>query len=426
MRAPTIRLTGPELTLYVLIAALFWLLRTWYWDITSEEVFSDMSDFQYMANCIVHHFCFWWNDFFQTYSPPTVAVLRATQMVLFGESMLAWRIFSATILFSGVVWLALEIRHLRFGRVLGPLLFASVALSKPSIFWSLKLSREGVGEAFTYLTIAGILFALRNRNAWSAMLAGGVMIAGVLVRGSAAPLVILIPLYLLLDGRSSNPARRRATLAGWFLFGMMLVWSPWLIRSYRLYGAVVPLSTQAPYAFFWDLGFVTITLEDGSTITTSAATLQDEAPKNFANDYEASVYANRLVRLWIAEHGAKLPAIMWNRLLHTVSEREVHLTQVPRDRLLPEPVNFALIDKSELFVALGLVGYLFALALSPRYLLFLLAATVPWVNAGILVGYGRMLEPSLTVILFGNVAGLAGLIALVRRRSASTAKVDLN
>jgi hypothetical protein len=105
---------------------------------------------------------------------------------------------------------------------------------------------------------------------------------------------------------------------------------------------------------------------------------------------------------------SQLPAITLSRVHRTVYDRSIYLTKVSRQNLYDNFIDYLLIDKTPYTVVSGLLGLLVLGRLYCSELLFLFAAaTVPWLSAAVIVGYPRMLEPAIPMILFGNVAWFA-------------------
>ncbi len=238
---------------FVCAAALFWVLRVWYWGSVTEPLFADMEDYDRIAHGILARGEFGFDSFFRSYTAPTVPLMRAIQFALFGESLDSWRIFQGVILFSSLLWCAKEIVRVSGSRFAGLALVVSVAMSKPSIFWSFKYSREGIAEGFTYLTVATVLYAVRRRSGLSFFFAGIATMVGIFVRGSAIPLLGLLVAYFLfqafLHRKHSRQARLFVLGSAAFLVGALVVWVPWVARSVALYGEPVFLTTQGSYAF---------------------------------------------------------------------------------------------------------------------------------------------------------------------------------
>lgn len=401
-----------------LFTLLFWSLRIGYWSSVTELPFSDMANFEQVSQQVAQSGNFAWSEFWQTYSTPTLFAMRAFQLSIFGDDLLFWRLFQTLLLWGALIWLALELNRLTDRPWLSLLLIAAVALSKPSIFWSLKLSRESIHEMFTYATAATFLFMLRKEKWWAQMLFGVVLMANVLNRpNSLAILPLAFAIYLTvgyLEARrqgtvpsfwSLGQARRYAAAFASILVGVALLWGPWIVRNYRIYGEVVPLSTQAPYSFLWDLGRIEVRLPDNTVVATDVNELQATAPQRFKTDLEASRYAGKLTAAWLREHYREVPGHILRRLEASIAIKVEFLSKVSRTQLFGNPIDrIVLIDKSALGVVFGCLGllllpllYPFGLAIVPA------AAIVPWLTGAAIVGYPRMLDPSLPLIMFGNL-----------------------
>ncbi|WP_150526428.1 hypothetical protein [Roseibium sediminis] len=400
-----------------LFTILFWGLRIAYWESVTELPFSDMANFESVAHQVAQNGDFSWSQFWQTYSTPTLFAMRALVLTLFGDELIFWQFFQTTLLWCALVWLSLELRRLTGSSWLAVLLIAVVALSKPSIFWSLKLSRESIHEMFTYATAASFLLMLRNERWWAQLLFGLILMANVLNRpNSLAILPLAFAAYVAVDYLRAR--RNEGTTTFWSFaeirrlvriftlvtVGVMLLWGPWIARNYSIYGELVPLSTQASYSFLWDLGQIKVRLPNDTVVVTDVNELQATASENFKTDLEASRYANQVAWAWIRENYLELPNHIMRRLKASVTIDVEYLSKVSRTSLFGNPIDYTiLIDKSALGVILGCIGLLvlplrygFELAIIP------VVAVIPWLTGAAIVGYPRMLDPSLPLIMFGS------------------------
>ncbi len=405
---------------FALVSVLFWILRIVYWNNNTEPLFSDMLDYDGVAHAVLSSFSFKFNDFWWTYITPTVPAMRAFQMLLFGESIRAWQFFQATLLFVGLLWLCFEIYVVSSKLWLSFFLFLFVAISKSSIFWSLKLSRDGVNEVCLYFACASVLSCLRSQSLLRAFMAGVFVCAAVHVRGTyifALPFLFL--LFFICVPTSAVVERRKLFISRSLLFclGLSVIWGPWVVRNYRLYDRVLLLSTNSPFIFFWDMGPVSVTLPDGSKKTFTSQSLQQEVAERFPNDYEASVYGDTLVKSYIKENLTSLPTLLVNRVLRTIDDPDVHLTKLSRGVLFEDSwIDNMLLDKSILLILSGSLGLIFIAPLFGRELVTLpLLSILPWLNTAIMVGYARMLESFIPLLLIGNVFIVAGIVSTARR-----------
>lgn len=412
----------------VLFAVIFWSLRLSYWSTVSEEPFSDMANFDQVAHGIAANWTFDWSPFWKTYTTPTLPTARAVQIVLFGDTLTSWRLFQTTLTFTASLWLAYEIYIISGSRVLAFGLLFAIALSKPSIFWSLKLAREGFHEMLVYALSACFLRSARTRKPIACLTTGVLTAALFLNRANSLP---LMPVAALLVGLSFWPWASARDRAKWgtmvialiaFSSGVALLWTPWIIRSVKLYGEPVLLSTQGPYGLLWELEEITVSLEGGRKVTTDVNRLQQEATIQFPTDLAASKYAREVAVAWVRDNLNKLPTITLGRIRRTIYDRSIYLTKVSRQNLYDNFIDYLLIDKTPYTVLSGLLGLLILGRLYRWELLSLFAAvTVPWLSAAVIVGYPRMLEPAIPMILFGNVAWFALLYRATTHSRASVA-----
>jgi len=400
--------------LLMLFAFIFWTLRVCYWSTVSEEPFSDMASFDNVGHGIAASWTFDWSPFWKTYTTPGLPIARAFQIILFGDTLTAWRLFLATLTFTATLWLAYEIYLNSGSRALAFALLFAVALSKPSVFWSLKLAREGLHEMLVYALSACFLFSVRTRRPMVLVPFGMLMAALFLNRANSLPLLPIAVLLIAIsfstyDGTTNRAKRHRLVFVLIaFSLGVGLLWIPWIIRSWNAYGEPVFLSTQGPYGVLWELGEITISLEDGRKVTTDVNKLQQEAPTRFSTDLAASKYAGEIALAWLRGNVNKLPVVALSRVRRTVYDRAIYLTKVSRQNLYDNFIDSLLIDKTPYTVFSGLLGLLLLGRLYRWEFVFVFAAaTVPWLSAAMLIGYPRMLEPAIPIILFGNVAWVA-------------------
>ncbi|MCB2185649.1 MAG: hypothetical protein KQJ78_04485 [Deltaproteobacteria bacterium] len=410
---------------FLLATGLFWGLRASYWAITTEVPFSDMSNYQTIATGILQHGDFSQSDFWRSYRTPTTPLLRALQMALTGPSLTAWQWFLATLTFLSLAWLAWEVGALTRSRYLALALVLTVALAKGSIFWSYKLSRESVAEPLVYLGLAAMLAALRRPRPWLFLLAGAVNLAAALNRPNA---FVTVPLFAaglagawLWARRGSagpNPARGKALAWGLaaFLLGVVLVWSPWLVRNWRIYHRVVPFSSQGPFSFLWDLGRFRVELPDGRVLVTDAREVRAQVMREFPSDMAGADYAQELGRLWLAQNWRAYLRLLPGRAWAGWYGDQINLTRVSRRELFPAWWNAWLPDRAPGLLFLGLAGLVaLGLAYGPRLWLLPVMGLTPWLATLPFLGLPRMLEPSVPLLLFGVAAWPAVGLALWRR-----------
>lgn len=403
---------------------LFWTLRVYYWSLVHEAPFSDMADFESIALRVLDGWSFEHSPFWRSYRPPVLPILRAAVMAVCGrdEQLVAWHYFLAALTCATALWMVREVA-LASRQWIGVALFLVIALSKASIFWSYKIASEGPSEAMLYASIAGSLRALRLARARDFFWAGALYAITLQTRPIFVVLLVLGPFLMgalvLLRAPDARAGVLRCGVA--LAAGVFLLWAPWLVRSYRLYGHVVPLTTQGPYTFLWEYGAVTIRLDDGTVVTKTVGELQQEAEARFPNDYEAAQYDQHLALLWLAQHPGYYLETLGRRVVQTMTDHDEPLSRVPRRTLLPRPLDHVLLDKSLLTFTSGVVGMIVLAVLFPPLFVVPLACLASWAFGLMSLGYPRIVEPILPLVLAGNLGWLALLPAVashVARRGA--------
>ena len=402
----------------LLASALFVGLRISYWSIVSEEPFSDMADYLSIAKRVLHQGSFNHDSFWQSYKPPTLPVLGAGVFWLAGsEDLLNWRVALGALTLLGVLWAAYEIAKVTNRHWVGLLLLVVVALSKSSIFWSLKFASEGAAEMLSYWSISLFLFSLRTKRAGAFFILGLVVMAAVLNRPQSLP---ILPLYFLLAifllaKRGRDLATRRSknvyVLSSAFILGVSVCWAPWLARSWKLYGHVLAFSSQGPYSFLWELGSVS----NRAGIVTDVTQLQKEAPKKFANDYEAEEYAQEFVSAWLSAHYFDYPELIFSRIGRSFNEQGIDLSKVSRSALFSSDIDGVLLDKDHAIALSGIAGLIVLIFYHLELGVLLISSLAPWLFGALFISSPRLLEPYIPIILFGNCAWLL-LISSIRRR----------
>jgi len=411
----------PIRLLFLLGCLTFWGIRVYYWSITVEEPFSDMADYVRIAHGILTAFDFGHGAFWQSYKPPTMPLLLAVDFRFFGlDNMIAWRVTQTAFLFVALLLLCRELVQSTRTPWYAVTLIWIVALSKSSIFWSYKPATESMSEAFLYLAAAATSWAVRRRSAVAFGLVGFVYVVTLLLRPQFLPvlplLLVGLAVWAWFDGRSW---RAKSRFAICFLLAAAAVWAPWLVRGMMLYGNPVPVSTQGPYSFLWELGAVTIREPDGSAEKRDVHQLLAEAPQRFDNDYQAMVHANRFVAQWLRDKGRSYPTLIISRAKRSLVEKEIFLTHVSRSELLPPLFNRFLIDKHATLLIAGVLGLLVMATMVPMGFLPVAAISIAqWLMGAAFMGEARLAEPSLPLFLFGNVVWVVLLFRLARHLTA--------
>lgn len=402
---------------------VFWILRVSYWLSIDEAPFSDMMDYYKISRNVWENFAFGHDPFWQSYKPPGLPILAAPLVGLFPDvvGLWAWRIVETLGVCVAALWLASEIGGATRSKTLGYLFFATVALAKSSIFWSYRFSTESLTECCTYLVLATFLRACRASRRvsplWS-MALGALSIGVALVRPNMVVILGIMPaglvLWILLQGERRLSAFCAVVCS--FGIGVAILWSPWLARGYRLYGAPVPFSTQGPYSFLWELGEFTFTDPQLGPRQVNERALKREAFVRFANDREAAALAQEAGRQWLQSYGVWPFVNLYGRRLASMAiQKEVSLAKTPRHVLFPDAREWLLVDKNLAALVVAGAGMLCAVWMfGSRLLVVVLAALLPNFLSAVFMGLPRMAEPVLPLILFFAVIPVWGVCVLIR------------
>lgn len=415
------------------ISAQFWGIRVLYWTQISEAPFSDLRDYVDVGRNIYEHFFWGASPAYPTYFAPTTPAFIALSMLIGGEAGYEWvfRFLVQGITFAGIILLALEIIRVTQCRYFGYALLVIVALCRPSVFWSYKTGTEPVSEALLLLTIALALRALRTHGWRSAMLAAMTGTALGLGRPQFLPAVFLMGLTLALwIGRTGSPDSRR--ILGFapmpsirqglaFGIGMLIVWTPWVVRNYQITHDIVPLGTSGAESFLWEFGgsaigrqtYTSLTLSDGSVVTEFGRLALRRRVAHLPTDFERNKQMQLVAKAWIAANWRDLPALALARLIHYTRARGASgLTVVSRERLFGEKdppdsftisrvLNALLFDKSAATSWITVAGGLIAIiTLRGAGLILANMAIVPAITAAFVVSIERAVESMISLQLW--------------------------
>ena len=423
----------------IFISLLFWYLRTKYWAENVEAPFSDILGYIATGENIATRFFFGQDDGHPTYLTPVTPSLIAIAKLIWPTGYdIVFRFLVQTILFVAALRMVRELRLLTGKAWIGISFLLIVAICRPSIFWSLKLSTEQVGEAMLYATLATGLATLRTRSLGWAAACGFFAICLGLNRPNFLPSVMLIPACFLFAafanrGRSWREERSRygswirsfagaataaldrrsLAMAAAFLLVFFGVWSVWLGRNIINYGAFIPTSSSNSQVVLWEYGgapikvgrYDSLTMPDGTKFSNFGSIMNEV--ERYSPDYNNSKYLWTLARAWYAANWTDLPRLFMWRLKELVTNRGASgLTALPRDHLFfvrtPNYNNpftpiawkeLLLLDKEPLICFAGLIGLLVFLRTfpGPGALLFALAV-VPWFATAAVIGYTRAIE----------------------------------
>ncbi len=390
-----------------------------------------MADYLAIARRVWCCFTFEHNSFWLSYKPPGMGFISAPFVGPFeGETGLwIWRIASTVFLGGSAFWLSRELSKLFNSERLGMLFLLVVALSRSSIFWSYRFSTESLSESLTYLVLAAFLrFMARGpaRSGLQALLLGCASITLALVRPNMVPYLALIPLGLGLEWLRVRSVSfgRLAFLGAAFSIGVMVLWSPWLLRGYRLYGKPVPFSTQGPYSFLWEAdGFIYVDPELGER-NVNVDMLQVEAPKRFKTDAEAAQLASLAGKQWLEQRGYyNFAWLVAERIKKMIDIRGITLAKTQRDILFADSRDVPLIDKSEPVFLAALLGALLGSVVF-GVVFFTLAAMIfsPIILSACFMGEPRMLEPLIPLLVYLVLVAAFSAYTLASRRKVTAAQ----
>ncbi|UGV25856.1 hypothetical protein E0H22_09250 [Rhodopseudomonas boonkerdii] len=442
-------LRKPELLTLLALAAMFWGTRILYWLQISEAPFSDLLDYVNVARNIYTHFFWGENPSLSTYYAPTTPAFIALSLVIGGEAGFEWvfRFLIQCLAFASLLLLCIEIFLLTRNQHHAYALLIVVALCRPSIFWSYKLGTETVSEALLWLTMAAGLRAIRTKGWQAAMFAGSAGLALGLGRPQFLPAVLLMGLTIVLcasfNGRIASPRiagllPRTALRQGFaFAVGVLIVWSPWLVRNHRITHNIVAVGTSGTDSLLWEAGggpigrqtYTSLALSDGTVITEFGLPALRQWVAHLPTDYERKQRLQLVVDAWLRANWKEFPELVTKRLLLFASQRGPSaLTTVSRERLFGEAdrpawarmtraLNVILFDKSTATSWIALAGAaIAALTLGGAGWVLATMAIVPAIVAACVIGIERSVEPLIPLQLWLAFFAMATAFAWLRRR----------
>jgi len=148
------------------------------------------------------------------------------------------------------IWATLAcVRQLGFGRPAAIAAGLVVALDPLAIYWVTEVMTETATTALVAvfcLLVVAVVGCVRP----------GLRVVGWTVVGALAAATLLtrpdvglgaVALAAVVLASSPGSARLRGAMCAAFVAGGLLVWGPWIVRNYRLSGALVPLTTHGGY-----------------------------------------------------------------------------------------------------------------------------------------------------------------------------------
>jgi 4-amino-4-deoxy-L-arabinose transferase-like glycosyltransferase len=170
--------------------------------------------------------------------------------VTFGRHLFLPVLLAQSLVGVGTVWCAAMLARELFGETAAIIAAILTAIYPYYVVHDTALQETSL---YTFLTALAVLLLLRVRRSGSTFTAVGAGLAlgtAVLTRANLAPFALFAPLWLAFSGGSyAVPWRRRFWIATVCASVGVLTVSPWLVRTYRLTGAVT-LTTETGF-FLW-------------------------------------------------------------------------------------------------------------------------------------------------------------------------------
>lgn len=402
--------------IFLFSSLLFWGLRLFYWSQNYEKPFSDIADYVRIGMSVYQNWDFTFSPpFWLSYKPPVMPLIIALYFFLRGSFDLdLWPLFQTIIVYLSLLWLVYEVQIVTKRWNFSLFLLLVTALSKGSIFWSFKAATESLSEGFLYLLCAIFLASQRKVSFYVPLVF--ICVAAFLLKPQFMMAISLtFILYSYLEYKrflfTSNYFKRMSV----FLLIGFLLWLPWGIRTYQLYGHPVLTSTQGPYSFFWELGNFEYRDENGTVKQTHINEIQREAPKVFINDYEAMVYWNKVAQQWIRNNIKSYFLLINNRIQNSVKDKQEYLSTLDRNQLYNNVLDQILISKTNFNVIMSIIGLVMLVLTWPQLLPLLLFPLSFWIMGCLFLGYARILDPCLPLFSFGLIAFLDRIYSFLNK-----------
>jgi hypothetical protein len=450
---------------FVALCAAFWILRIYYWKTNIEAPFSDMADYVAVADNILESFTFGHPRGPTFHTPVTPSLIVISKLISAVHFHSVFQFLTQLLAFVGVLALAREIRLLTGQTFLALALLGIVAICRPSIFWSLKISTEPVCEALLYVTSALTLTTLRTQRLSLSLAAGMCCLLLGLNRPNYLPGILLVFLAILVRARTvqlSDAERskswrslrifgltlglRQMALPALFLCGFLGLWSPWIARNYINYGVFLPTSSSGYLSVISEQGgapirigrYESLKLADGSEFSNFGTGNLFEVWQKLPTPVERSRFTQMLASAWLAENWTDIPrATLW-RLRHMMLNRGADgLTKLSREDLFRSPsmgaqfpyqdpawINVLLLDKTPTACLLSLVGLIFLLVRFPCAGLALTGLLfVPWIAAAAVIGAVRPVESLIAVDIWLAFFGVSTFVGDMLGKPIGPAKI---
>jgi len=400
---------------FLAFSLIYFAIRVTYWITVDETPFSDIADYVRIGQQVADHWDFaHTRPFWLSYKPPTMPLFLAAYFKLRNSFNLDfWPLFQTIFHFCSLLFLLIQLQKLKDGFLISCTCFFVFALSKSSVFWSLKPSTEYLSESFLLFLCAFTIYTENQKKILYFFILGVATMAAILLRPQFIPTLLVIsvfPIFLSIK----KPEKIKMIFA--FLLGGFLTWAPWGVRTYRIYQHPIFTSTQGPYSFLWELGTIRYIDATGEIKNTDVTQLQEDADKAFRNDYESMQYAKKMSMDWLKNNLVAYLNLIPFRIWNSISDTSEALTQVSRNNLLPKWANWVFIDKSSFLVVTGIIGLVLASLLNPQMWPICLLPISQWLMGVAFLSYPRIIDPALPFIYFGNFVFLILIRNFARRK----------
>jgi len=398
-------------------------------------------------------------------TPVTPSLIAISKLISAVHFHTVFQFLTQLLAFVGVLALAREIRLLTGQNFLALALLGIVAICRPSIFWSLKLSTEPVCEALLYVTSALTLATLRTQRLSLSLAVGVCCLLLGLNRPNYLPGISLVFVAILVrtrtvqlpdaDGSKSWRGRRifgltfgvrQMALPAVFLCGFLGLWSPWIARNFIYHGVFQPTSSSGYLSVIGEQGgapirigrYESLKLADGSEFSKFGINNVIEAWEKLPTSVERSRFIQMLASAWLAANWTDIPrATLW-RLRHMVINRGADgLTKLSREELFRSPrtrfqvpvteaswINLLFLDKTPTVCLLSLVGLMFLLLRFPCPGLALTGLVlVPWIAGAAVFGLARTVESLIAFDIWLAFFGISSFVGDMLGKPIGPAKV---
>lgn len=423
--------------MFLVALAVLSLPRGLYSAANTELLISDMNNYVQIAQNILDRFYFGISEALIAYKPPGSSVIIAGAMAWDETAFEFTYLVIVLLIEAAAVALVCHWLWRSYSVVYAIVFLLIVALMRSSIFWSIKVSTEGLTEALLLLGAGGMLCVVggsgKTGTILPAIVAGVAVGWGIMVRPPFAVsgfcLAIAIPItaygLAMLRRITKQEARRIATGCVFFFLSMTLIWSPWIIRNAIGYGHFQPLSNHGVISALWEYAGIPVDrskregymleLPDGTLIEPRINAIR-QSRALFEDDFAFAAAYRPIVTQWYIDNASELPGVFERRFLNVVDsapeDRASGLTTLPRERF-DWPAGFQWFDAVLIewgVVTWGLFGLsiLFLIVARPLEAVLLGSmVVVPFAVFIVIYAIPRFIEPYMPLVYLTIVTAVA-------------------